>query len=125
MGGSLARELYSKNYFAVATLNANQGSTGGLHLYDAASGADISLITTAVVGPELRFTDSNGNVRAALSMWNDTGDVTFELADARGFRSFLGVVPTVAGLIPCETDQTSAAAPFMFDKDGKVIWRAP
>jgi hypothetical protein len=120
---SPALDLYDANGIAVATLYASMGRTGGLLLDDADSGASISLITTALVGPELRLSDTRG-VRVALSLWRDTGDVSLELSDGNGNRSVLGAVAS-GGPVPRETGRTSAASLVMFGKDGKVLWHAP
>jgi hypothetical protein len=132
-GKSPALDLYDANGFALATLYADMGRRGGLLLDDADSGANISLTTTALVGPELRFADTRG-VRVALSLWRETGEASLVFYDKSG-----------AELVTLDTDHMAFFDPHQptggparillqvlhgepalwLARDGKVIWRAP
>jgi hypothetical protein len=132
-GKSPALDLYDAHGFAVATLYASVGRTGGLLLGDADSGANISLITTALVGPELRFGDTGG-VRVALSLSRKTGDVSLVFYGKSG-----------AELVTLDTDHMAFFDPdqptgsparillqvlhgeptLWLSRDGKVVWSAP
>ena len=46
------------------------------------------------------------------------------IEDTQGFKSVMGVAQSV-GTRTGMQQQSSAAALTMFDKEGKVIWRAP
>jgi hypothetical protein len=71
-------------------------------------------------GPSLSLETQSGNLGASSSLNPDA----LVIQDEEGFHSVLGVASTV-GTRTGEKHQTSAAALTMFDKEGRVIWRAP
>jgi hypothetical protein len=59
-----------------------------------------------------------------ISLLGAESGPSLSLSDAVGFKSVLGSAE-LETVRTGETHQTSAASLAMFDKDGKVIWRAP
>ena len=89
----------------------------GFYLHDASEKGRAGLFLLAD-GPRLTLYDGNEKVRASLV------GTTLKLSDEEGFSTTIGttdLVTTATG----ETHKTSAASVVLFDKDKKLLWRAP
>ncbi len=87
--------------------------------------ANKTLRTSLALGKDGQFLilrDADGGVRATISV-GENGPL-FSISDKDGFRAELGSTSLVTPSTG-ETHKTSAASIVMFNKDGKVIWRAP
>lgn len=95
---------------------------GGLTLYDGSGKARVAIITGAdetileVYGP-------NGEtVTVGASSVDD--EAGFLVSDAEGFQTRIGKASLVTPRTG-ETHRTSAASVLLFDKEKKVLWKAP
>lgn len=89
----------------------------GFYLHDESQNVRAGLFLLAD-GPRLTLYDANEKVRASLV------GTTLKLSDEEGFSTTIGttdLVTTATG----ETHKTSAASVVLFDKDKKLLWRAP
>lgn len=102
---------------------ALQLTAQAIHLLDSNEKLRISLSTLRDT-PELTFYDQNGKARAWLTLGSD-GSPKFSLHDQAGNeRATLGhaeLESTRTGGV----EQRPASSLVLFDKDGKVMWRAP
>jgi len=123
-GKSPELEFYNQKGLTTASLYAyGNGNIGGLLLSDVDSGESTSLLSTGVVGPELRFADKGG-VKVALSLSRQTADASLDITDAKGNRSVAG--SAAGGATDAKEAQTIPGASLvMLGQDNKVIWRAP
>ena len=96
---------------------------------------DVSAQTIGVSdseGHSLGLFSAVSDLGAMLSLDNGKGEQRLflgpgqlELSDDAGFKSSLGVTKELVTIRTGETHQTSAASLLLFDKEQKVIWKAP
>jgi hypothetical protein len=78
-----------------------------------------TFLAVAGYGAGLQILNGKGEQRAFLGPGN------LEVSDDEGFKAGLGVEKNLVTMRTGETHQTSAASLVLFDKDKKVIWKAP
>jgi hypothetical protein len=81
-----------------------------------------AVLTVVASGPDLRFWDASGKLRAEFAGTDYATSVA--LFDAHGYRSTFGTTALVEDANR-GTQVTSVASLVMSDPGGKVIWRAP
>jgi hypothetical protein len=82
-----------------------------------------AILYTGTEGPSLELLDGSSGSRAALHAWKDAARLELYDSSAR-FRAVLG---STSLQIPRTgtVEERPESSLILFDKDGKVIWRAP
>jgi len=103
------------------------GGAPGLALRDSA-GELRAALTVALPGgdPTLRLWDSAGELRVALDVAGPGGGPALSLWDCAGeLRAAVGTTPVLETIKTGETTTRPESSLVLFDKNGKVLWRAP
>lgn len=122
--------LSIKNDGPMLELLGNSGETGAV-LAVGADGAGLSLgygnsrympvnLTMGKSGPDLNLNDATGHIHLSIL----SGSPSLELLDKEGFITAIGGTDLKTPATG-ETHKTSAASVVLFDKDKKVLWKAP
>ena len=119
--------FYNKSSGRTLVLNGDE-QFPGLSLYDPKDQARF-IATLTLFGGSLLMTDDKGTLKTRLREgdMSTTGEIaapTFDVIDGEGFESVLGVTNLVTPRTG-EKHTSSAASLVMFDKEKKVIWKAP
>jgi hypothetical protein len=96
-----------------------------LELYDSPkpeAEPQLSLWASKIIGPHLWLNDGEGKERVSLRV--SEGEPSIAVSDAEGFETKIGTT-NLATPQTGETHRTSAASLVLFDKDNKILWRAP
>jgi hypothetical protein len=121
--GSPALTFYDKDRKSRAILGvANDGSPVLLFI-DKNGKRRAGLTTSATGSPDLKLSDKNGKPRAILGVSVD-GEPSLILADENRSLAWFGH----AGLENTRTgtvEKRPASALVLYDKEGKVLWKAP
>jgi hypothetical protein len=122
-GFSPGLELYDKDGNVRALLGADPDSSSGLLFFDEEQKPRASLGLN-VDGPRLWFADKSNKTRASINLSPD-GSPGLELLDKDGnLRAVLGstsIVTVRTGLV----DQRPESSLVLFDKNWKILWKAP
>jgi len=126
-GDATALALYDKNGLRQIGLST-EANTSDLYFYDKDGLVRAGLVITAdAVWLEMHSTDAKaffevGRGHTRLDM--DGESVSVFLADKAGFEAAVGTANLTTPPTG-ETHKTSAASVVLFDKDKKVLWKAP
>ncbi|MBI4589738.1 MAG: hypothetical protein HY725_12950 [Candidatus Rokubacteria bacterium] len=122
--GAVALELRDRSGRSRASLGVQPNGAARLGFYDQDGKARAGLSTMTAGVPILSLFDKAGTPRAALRLLPD-GAPTLELLDDETHtRAVLGHTE-LATARKGTVEKRPAASLVLFDKDGKVIWRAP
>jgi hypothetical protein len=91
-----------------------------LSFYDGSGERERLALAYQVMGSGLHFYETNGDASVLIT---DAGGPVISLRDKGGYQLTAGTTSLVTPQTG-ETTSTSAASLLMFDKEGKVIWRA-
>jgi hypothetical protein len=109
-------------------LSQVSGESVGLAVFKGSPGLKVktgkggAFLTVAPYGPDLWLTDEKDKERFGVSI--DSNGPHLSLSDIEGFETSIGITDLVTPHTG-ESHKTSAASLVMFDKEKKVLWRAP
>ena len=128
MGQASPKRTVEANEFVLRDANGKErawlgviGSGPMLALYDASGKERVRLVALAG-GSNFALFNANGEAAARLAVIADAP--TLDLSDKEGFQTTIGTADLITPGTG-ETSKTSAASMVLFDKDKKVLWKAP
>jgi len=121
--GSPALTFFDKDRKARVLLGVANDGSPILLFFDKDGKRRAGLTTSAAGGPDLKLSDKDGKPRAILGLSGD-GEPSLILSDENRSLAWFGhagLANTRAGTV----EKRPASALVLYDKEGKVLWKAP